>query len=146
MSQHPINRRHHDERTFGQRAADGVASGMGSWKFILIQTAVVGAWIVLNVIEFLGRRWDPYPFILLNLLFSTQAAYAAPIIMQSQNRASAKDRDLLEWDHTLSMQHSKSLSLLEQLLDENTKLTREIRVLSAVQHKAPLLEDGQVNP
>jgi uncharacterized membrane protein len=81
----------HLPQNIGERVADAVASGMGSWRFIIIQSAIVVAWIALNLFAVV-LRWDPYPFILLNLLFSTQAAYAAPIIMMSQNRAAAKDR------------------------------------------------------
>jgi len=77
--------------SFGDRLADSVANGMGSWKFIIIQTLIVAAWMILNFIAFIGH-WDPYPFILLNLLFSTQAAYSAPIIMMSQNRQNERDR------------------------------------------------------
>ncbi|WP_084588876.1 DUF1003 domain-containing protein [Micromonospora globosa] len=65
--------------------ADSVTSIFGSWRFIIIQTGIVVAWIAANVVAVL-HRWDPYPFILLNLLFSTQAAYAAPLILLSQNR------------------------------------------------------------
>lgn len=81
----------HSASSFGEVAADAIASGMGSWRFIIIQSCVVVAWMFANVGVF-AFHWDPYPFILLNLLFSTQAAYAAPIIMMSQNRQSAKDR------------------------------------------------------
>jgi uncharacterized membrane protein len=81
----------HTPKTTGERAADTVAAAMGSWRFIIIQSVVVVAWILLNLVAIV-RRFDPYPFILLNLLFSTQAAYAAPIIMMSQNRQAAKDR------------------------------------------------------
>ncbi len=81
----------HTPKTAGERAADRVAAAMGSWRFIIIQSAIVAAWIALNLVAAL-RHFDPYPFILLNLLFSTQAAYAAPIIMMSQNRQAAKDR------------------------------------------------------
>lgn len=77
--------------SFGDQLADYVANGMGSWKFIIIQTLIVGGWMILNFVA-LVRHWDPYPFILLNLLFSTQAAYSAPIIMMSQNRQSERDR------------------------------------------------------
>jgi uncharacterized membrane protein len=69
---------------------------MGSWTFIIAQSIFVGAWIILNLVALL-RHWDAYPFILLNLLFSTQAAYAAPIIMMSQNRQAQKDH--LRDDH-----------------------------------------------
>jgi len=80
-----------ESETFGDRLADYVANGMGSWKFIIIQTLIVVGWMLLNFIA-LVRHWDPYPFILLNLLFSTQAAYSAPIIMMSQNRQNERDR------------------------------------------------------
>jgi uncharacterized membrane protein len=86
----------HTPKTTGDRAADVVATAMGSWRFIIIQSVVVATWIALNLVAIL-RHFDPYPFILLNLLFSTQAAYAAPIIMMSQNRQAAKDR--LRDDH-----------------------------------------------
>ena len=86
----------HVTGSFGQRAADVIANGMGSWTFIIAQSLLIVLWVILNVVAFLGR-WDPYPFILLNLLFSTQAAYAAPIIMMSQNRQAFKDH--LRDDH-----------------------------------------------
>ena len=76
---HPANRYRHDERTSGQRLADAVTAVFGSWRFIIIQTGIVAVWIALNLIAVI-YRWDPYPFILLNLVFSTQAAYAAPLI------------------------------------------------------------------
>ena len=82
---------HIEMSTLGQRLADMVANGMGSWKFIIIQTIFVITWMGMNLVGYL-QHWDPYPFILLNLLFSTQAAYAAPIIMMSQNRQSDRDR------------------------------------------------------
>lgn len=72
--------------------ADKVAAGMGSWRFIIIQTVVVVFWITLNSLGIFLWRWDPYPFILLNLIFSTQASYAAPIIMMAQNRQASIDR------------------------------------------------------
>jgi len=71
--------KHSEARNFGSRIADSVANGMGSWRFIIIQTVLVILWMGLNLIGLIFH-WDPYPFILLNLLFSTQAAYAAPII------------------------------------------------------------------
>jgi uncharacterized membrane protein len=81
----------HTPQSPGERAADAVAVAMGSWRFIIIQSAIGAAWVALNLVAVL-RHFDPYPFILLNLLFSTQAAYAAPIIMMSQNRQASKDR------------------------------------------------------
>ena len=82
---HPANRHRHDDRSVGQRLADSVTAVFGSWRFIIIQTCIVAVWIAVNIIA-VFYRWDPYPFILLNLLFSTQAAYAAPLILLSQNR------------------------------------------------------------
>src|SRR5262245_52605660 len=81
-----------DERlTPGQRIADAVARNMGSWRFIIIQSCLLASWVAVNAAAW-SQHWDPYPFILLNLALSFQAAYAAPIIMMSQNRQEAKDR------------------------------------------------------
>ncbi len=77
--------------TLGQRIADGVANTMGSWGFIGTQSLILAVWIVLNIAGWV-HSWDPYPFILMNLVLSMQAAYAAPVIMMSQNRQSQRDR------------------------------------------------------
>lgn len=82
----------HRPSNLGDRVADKVASGMGSWRFIIAQTIIVIGWITLNSLGIFLWRWDPYPFILLNLIFSTQASYAAPIIMMAQNRQATIDR------------------------------------------------------
>jgi uncharacterized membrane protein len=82
---------HRESLSVGQRVADWLARFIGSWFFIIIQTTLVILWATLNITAYV-QRWDPYPFILLNLLFSTQAAYAAPIIMMSQNRQNERDR------------------------------------------------------
>jgi uncharacterized membrane protein len=79
------HQKHHETLEFGNRLADAVANSMGSWRFIIVQTILVILWMGLNTIALI-QHWDVYPFILLNLVFSTQAAYAAPIIMMSQNR------------------------------------------------------------
>ncbi|MGH9763491.1 MAG: DUF1003 domain-containing protein [Blastocatellia bacterium] len=86
-----VNTEFESKLTVGQRVADRVASTMGSWSFIIIQSVILSIWVVLNVIAIV-QHWDPYPFILLNLALSFQAAYAAPIIMMSQNRQAEKDR------------------------------------------------------
>ena len=93
-SLHPINRTLHDEAPFGARIADRVTAVIGSWRFIAIQTVIVIIWIAGNV--YLLFRFDPYPFILLNLAVSTQAAYAAPLILLASHRASIRDRLTLE--------------------------------------------------
>jgi uncharacterized membrane protein len=109
----------HAPRKFGERAADSIANGMGSWKFIIAQSILVGAWIVLNFLAFL-RHWDPYPFILLNLLFSTQAAYAAPIIMMSQNRQAQKDH--MRDDH-----EANEVELLYQINQQQLEILTLLR-------------------
>ncbi|HZC16274.1 MAG TPA: DUF1003 domain-containing protein, partial [Caulobacteraceae bacterium] len=80
-----------DQLTIGQVVADKVAATMGSWPFIIVQSLILLVWIVLNITAFV-ERWDPYPFILLNLALSFQAAYAAPFIMMAQNRQQDIDR------------------------------------------------------
>jgi len=98
---HPANRHRHDDRSVGQRLADSVTAVFGSWRFIIIQTCIVAVWIAVNIIA-VFYRWDPYPFILLNLLFSTQAAYAAPLILLSQNRQADTDRIKAEHDYRIN--------------------------------------------
>ncbi len=94
--------RHRDTLDFGSRLADSVANGMGSWKFIIFQTFFVMGWMGLNLVGYVNH-WDAYPFILLNLLFSTQAAYAAPIIMMSQNRQNERDRAQAQSDYQTNL-------------------------------------------
>jgi uncharacterized membrane protein len=82
---HPVNRAMIDEAPVGARIADRVTGFLGSWRFIVLQTVLVMAWIGTNVYHLLNVGFDPYPFILLNLAFSTQAAYAAPLILLAGN-------------------------------------------------------------
>lgn len=93
----PNTRSHiHNPVSLGDRASDRIATLLGSWRGLGVMTGFIFVWITLNVLPVL-RHWDPMPFILLNLVFSTQAFYAAPIILMSQNRQSSKDR--LRDDH-----------------------------------------------
>ena len=92
---HPVNRALIDEAPEGARIADLVTGFMGSWRFIILQTLIVAIWLAANI-YLLSKPFDPYPFILLNLAFSTQAAYAAPLILLAGNRAAAHDRATLE--------------------------------------------------
>src|ERR1700761_801087 len=121
---------HNDSLNFGQRLADTVANGMGSWRFIIWQTIIVAAWMTINVIAF-ARHWDPYPYILLNLLFSTQAAYAAPIIMMSQNRQSERDRAQADSDYRTNVAAKKEIEELMKRLDaiESEKLDKILSIL-----------------
>lgn len=122
--------------TYGQRLADAVANGMGSWSFIIIQTAFVVLWMGLNYIGFV-RHWDPYPFILLNLLFSTQAAYAAPIIMMSQNRQNERDRAQAMEDFQTNLQAKLEIESIQRQLSsiEIEKLDRIITLLEEMKTK-----------
>jgi uncharacterized membrane protein len=92
--QHPVNVLLMDRATLGARIADQVTGFLGSWRFVIIQTILVTIWVAGNV--YLVFHFDPYPFILLNLAFSTQAAYAAPLILLAGNRAAVRDRLTLE--------------------------------------------------
>jgi uncharacterized membrane protein len=128
---------HQDSLTYGQRIADKVANGMGSWRFIIIQTIIVLIWMVLNVVGFV-QHWDVYPFILLNLLFSTQAAYAAPIIMMAQNRQNERDRIQANADFQTNIDAKKEIETLQMTLNkiEIDKLDKIIQLLESWQQHA----------
>lgn len=126
--------------TVGQRIADQVASTMGSWKFIIIQTTILFFWIVLNVTAYV-QRWDPYPFILLNLALSFQAAYAAPFIMMSQNRQQDIDRKEAENDYQINIKAELEIELLHQKIDDLRE--KEVLTLSkAITDLTELLRKG----
>jgi uncharacterized membrane protein len=112
-----VNDLERDRLTLGQRIADTVARTMGSWHFIIVQSCLLACWVVLNVVGWM-RHWDPYPFILLNLALSFQAAYAAPVIMMSQNRQSAKDRLHAEHDYQVNLRSELEVVAIQARLDE----------------------------
>ncbi|MBA8901697.1 MULTISPECIES: DUF1003 domain-containing protein [unclassified Phyllobacterium] len=121
--------------TPGQRIADQVAATMGSWPFIIIQTVILFVWVVLNVTAYV-QRWDPYPFILLNLALSFQAAYAAPFIMMSQNRQQDIDRRDAEDDYKINIKAELEIELLHEkmeLLHQKIDFLREKEVLSLIE-------------
>jgi len=91
---HPVNVALTTNAPLGVRIANATTGFMGSWKFIVLQTIVVGVWVIGNV--YLIFHFDPYPFIFLNLAFSTQAAYAAPLILLASNQSAVRDRATLE--------------------------------------------------
>lgn len=105
-----------EKRTMGERIADQVAATMGSWRFIIIQSIILALWIVLNITVFI-QHWDPYPFILLNLMLSFQAAYAAPIIMMSQNRQADIDRQDAKHDYEVNIKAELEIELLQDKLN-----------------------------
>jgi uncharacterized membrane protein len=116
--------------TVGQRIADTVAATMGSWRFIIIQSVILAAWIVFNLVAW-ANHWDPYPFILLNLVLSFQAAYAAPFIMISQNRQAERDRHQAEEDYRTNVEAEQRIEDLQRRLAaiEVDKLDRIIAIL-----------------
>ena len=116
--------------SFGQKLADKVANGMGSWTFIISQTIFVILWMALNAVGWM-YHWDIYPFILLNLLFSTQAAYAAPIIMMAQNRQNERDRIQAQKDYQTNTDAKMEIEALQQKLNsiEVEKLDKIIQML-----------------
>jgi len=121
---HPVNRAMVDDAPVGARIADGVTGFMGSWKFIVIQTAIVTTWIAGNI--FLLFNFDLPPFILLNLAFSTQAAYAAPLILLAGNRQSLRDRMTLE--HAAS-ETDKEDKQNQELLRGNKAILERVEAL-----------------
>ena len=128
----PINwhKKHVETLDFGGRLADFVAKGMGSWKFIIFQSVFVILWMGINVVGYF-YHWDAYPFILLNLLFSTQAAYAAPIIMMSQNRQSDRDRLQAQAYYQTNIEAKQEIEYLATVLSrlETEKLDKIIAML-----------------
>lgn len=121
---------HERTLTSGQRLADRIATIMGSWKFIIWQTIFVLCWMTLNIVGLI-KHWDAYPFILLNLIFSTQAAYAAPIIMMAQNRQADRDRIQAQADYDCNLEAKREIELLQQQLNkiEVEKLDRILALL-----------------
>ena len=122
--------KHAESMTVAQRLADNVARIMGSWLFISLQTILVLGWITLNVTAYI-LQWDPYPFILLNLIFSVQAAYAAPIIMMSQNRQNERDRAQALADYETNVRAEQEIKNLQILLAriETEKLDQILRIV-----------------
>jgi CRP/FNR family transcriptional regulator, cyclic AMP receptor protein len=112
-----VNEVEEERMTFGQRVADQLANTIGSWRFIIIQSFLIVLWITLNVVAWI-EHWDPYPFILMNVMLSFQAAYAGPVIMMSQNRQSAKDRLAAEIDHQVNTKAEYEIGLLVRRIDE----------------------------
>ena len=128
--------KHRASLSSGEKIADAFAKGMGSWKFIIWQSIFVVFWMVLNVVGFM-YHWDVYPFILLNLIFSTQAAYAAPIIMMAQNRQSDRDRLQAMEDYRCNMEAKQEIESLQLQLNkiETEKLDKIIVMLEEMKKR-----------
>ncbi len=130
--------------TIGQRIADTVAATMGSWTFIIIQSIILMFWIALNVTAYV-QQWDPYPFILLNLALSFQAAYAAPFIMMSQNRQQDIDRKSAEDDFQINIKAELEIELLHQKIDQ-LRETEVLHLTEAVKELTALLRKAKIEP
>jgi uncharacterized membrane protein len=139
-----VNELHDEQLTFGQRLADGFATVMGSWRFIIIQSCILVGWIALNVVGWI-QHWDPYPFILLNLMLSFQAAYAAPIIMMSQNRQAAKDRLQADHDYEVNLKAEIEIEELHRKLD-TLRQQQWAELLDLQQRQLALLEQLSLLP
>ncbi len=136
MEKKTWHEKHTASLSFGDRIADAVANGMGFWRFIIWQTIIVICWMILNVIAFV-THWDVYPFILLNLIFSTQAAYAAPIIMMAQNRQNKRDREQAENDYKTNIDAKAEIEALQKQLSnlEIEKLDKIMSMLEEMKQK-----------
>jgi uncharacterized membrane protein len=135
MLQHPINRERADHGTLGERAAEAMQRRIGSWTFLIGQSIFLAVWIALNVFA-ISRHWDPYPFILLNLMLSFQAAYTGPILLIASNRSQEHDRAVADATYT-------DTELLKQLIRENTRLTESVHALTEQLHDH-LLQDRAI--
>ena len=143
---HATSKKQVSELTMGQKIADSVAATMGSWRFIILQSGILLIWIALNVTAFV-QQWDPYPFILLNLALSFQAAYAAPFIMMSQNRQQDIDRKSAENDFQVNIKAELEIELLHQKIDQLREtevvfLTQAVKDLSAMLSKPKIKPDA----
>lgn len=118
-------------KPLGERTADRITKIIGSWTFIIAQSCILAIWIVINLMAWINS-WDPYPFILLNLALSFQAAYAAPIIMMSQNRAAARDRRKAELDLATDRKAEREIVEIQEHLRniEKNKIDKIIKILS----------------
>ena len=144
-------RKHHRTRveisepeTLGERVADSAAGVVGSWRFIIIQTILVAIWIVFNVWELGFGHFDPFPFVLLNLMFSVQAAYTGPILLLASNRQAEKDRAMARRDDEelgiiYRLQHEQ-MEVLAILRDSQAKHTE---ILEMLRRRNP---DGSPHP
>src|SRR5713226_9684916 len=139
VHKHPVNVLHHEEATFGEMLADKISAGIGSWAFLIIQTVAVTIWVAGNA--YLYFHFDPKPFILLNLLFSVQAAYTGPVLLLAGNRQAQKDRLTLE--HAAYEADKADEQNVEILLaiEKNTEVT-----LSILRHVESLVTDHVSQP
>ena len=127
--------------TFGEKVADRVAATMGSWRFIIIQSLILAVWVTLNIVGYV-KHWNPYPFILLNLMLSFQAAYAAPVVMMSQNRQSAIDRRDAKHDYEVNLKSELEIELLQDKINllRESEIVALANMLTAQQQQLDRIE------
>jgi uncharacterized membrane protein len=130
-----VNELVEEGQTLGQRASDLVAKTAGSWKFIIWQSCLLWIWVVLNIVSMI-QHWDPYPFILMNLLLSLQAAYTAPIIMMSQNRQAERDRIEAHHDYRINQKAEIEIrAILDHLAAQDQALAELHTLVSQLTSK-----------
>ena len=131
-----------DEKTssFGQRLADKVASFGGSWKFIILFAIIIFVWITANIVFLANKGFDPYPFILLNLILSCLAALQAPVIMMSQNRQEEKDRERAQQDYMINLKAELEIRTLHEKLD-HLIIHQQQELLNIQQIQVEMMED-----
>ena len=134
-----------DKLTVGQKVADGVASTVGSWRFIIIQSIILLFWLIINGIAW-SLRWDPYPFILLNLALSFQAAYSAPFVMMSQNRQAEKDRLTAQNDYLTDCKGEEEIRHIMEHLDHQDDLILKIVERLEQQHQTMMTRLSELDP
>lgn len=117
-----------EQLTLGQRSADWVVAKVGSWGFIIGQSSLLAVWALLNVTAWM-RHWDPYPFILMNLVLSLQAAYTAPMIMMSQNRQAVRDRLEAHNDYEINLKAEIEIQAIMETLDAQNIAIAELHAL-----------------
>lgn len=130
--------------TLGQRVADRVASFGGSWRFIILFFAMLIGWIIINVVHIWKQPFDPYPFILLNLILSCLAAVQAPVIMMSQNRQEAKDRQRSKQDYRVNLKAELEIRTLHEKLD-HLMLKQQQRLLEVQELEIEMLKEINLN-
>jgi uncharacterized membrane protein len=137
-----VNKLHDASLSFGQRMADGLAKRAGSWGFIIFFLGFLFVWMIANVVAG-ASHWDPYPFILLNLLLSCVAALQAPVIMMSQNRQADKDRIAAENDYLVNQKSFGDIESIMRHLDEQDRaiLRLQERAQELLEQNARLLEE-----
>jgi uncharacterized membrane protein len=135
-----ISKQFETKLTFGERLSDRIAEFGGSWKFLITFFSILVVWIIINGVLLLTRAFDPYPFILLNLILSCLAAVQAPIIMMSQNRAEARDRLRAENDYKVNLKAELEIRHLHEKIDH--LLRRQYNRLFEIQQiQIELLEE-----